>query len=979
MLKEVIDIPQFIDINKVKEHSYFFNKYLNDALLENLRHLYIHDIKSFNLLTKEIYIRGLSFKDKYKNNYLKKNNYNHGLIIYKKSNENSYKTFPFREFGLGDLVKDLKVDNDLFFNYVPIEAIYKYIPSEKQQMFQYKLKEFGFTLLVEDEITKILSENKYRSDKSEENCNEKNLMNSAETSLIPGGELQEILERGGHNYKKFVENYFSDDNLKSKHPYKYGEEILGEIISQNEDLYKRYEKRRDSAFNKLKNNSLYKDIKEFKASNFLSSNNLTTIIFDEEERIAELGNEFHDIYIAQVIATFLNKVAPLNTSIKTLLKHLTAKEKFVIYERYCGQTYEQIGVKMGITRERVRQIINKTNTKLLNSQTMRVIKMFVDTEISENNILSTKEFFTPLMDIKSNLFLINYMILLDGHYIMSSDEKMVFHQEKFISIEKEIEEKLIDNPVYIEARELMNWNLNDELIYDDVFRRKYYKKVNDRYVNKNLTISAAVSGLFKMFKGKEFENSERGFNEIKNMLYHYLDFTINSNQRSLFARVNDAENIIMVDKGIYKYEEFRSIDVYFVNEIKNKINLEIESKGYADPRTIFQKNTKLINDHNIHTYTHLYFMIKTFFKDDFNVGHQNTLHIYSKENDQVSSEQILLKYIKRNGLTNKGQLMKDLEWNETKLEQSLARVEDIIITDQGNVVSIKGIEQSECYSELISYIKECLSDGYAYTVDILMDILFDKRFNETLKNYYIDNTMGLSQFVKSKISGVRGHKLFLYYKDMNVNGVEDVVLEDLPKVLSSQELKNFLLKKGYSQQKYYISRKVLLEREKILPYTSDVFLNTSKIQIDEINKEKYIREVERLLCDSYILTYSNLESIEVPLNAVEELNITPICGANLINSNNNIRVIEPYQNARYELPILVSKNGPKSYDELVWDLINEKYKGANDSTELVNFLKHQELMNRGTNGVYSILKKSDLFFFNDIGLFHLKSRRENNV
>lgn len=105
----------------------------------------------FNQFRKELYIRGIGFKEELQNNFFKGIDYS--LYPYIKINDNKdrYKSFPFELFGLTQIVTDLKIKSDKFFNYVPVNGFDKFIMPERKELFISKLKEYGFELFYKQD------------------------------------------------------------------------------------------------------------------------------------------------------------------------------------------------------------------------------------------------------------------------------------------------------------------------------------------------------------------------------------------------------------------------------------------------------------------------------------------------------------------------------------------------------------------------------------------------------------------------------------------------------------------------------------------------------------------------------------------------------------------------------------------------------------------------------------------------------------
>src|SRR5699024_2574660 len=128
----ILIFPPYFHLEEVKKYSYYISKYVNDHVIENMRELYKYDKNSLNQFRKELYIRGIGFKKELQNNFLKGIDYNLYPYIRVSDDKHRYKNFPFELFGLTQIVSELKITSDKFFDYIPINGFAKYIPSERK-------------------------------------------------------------------------------------------------------------------------------------------------------------------------------------------------------------------------------------------------------------------------------------------------------------------------------------------------------------------------------------------------------------------------------------------------------------------------------------------------------------------------------------------------------------------------------------------------------------------------------------------------------------------------------------------------------------------------------------------------------------------------------------------------------------------------------------------------------------------------------
>ncbi|HDH7094228.1 TPA: hypothetical protein PJA86_001895, partial [Staphylococcus aureus] len=311
------------------------SRYFNDNVIDNMRELYKQDKNMFNQFRKELHIRGIGFKEELQSNFLKGIEYSVYPYIKINDNKDRYKSFPFELFGLTQIVADLKINSDKFFNYVPVNGFDKFIMPERKELFISKLKEYGFELLYKkEEVIKKRVYNKldiskyvpyqlfshfikycnnkdytiyeinealveYKNAKGTRKktweklynyCIEKRLINNNNTLEynFHNKGLDELLSNNNKSYLEFMEQYFSEDNLLSKWPYVYGQTVIREILESNNVLYENYLLNLNSKLTELKNHINYKYIKDMPISDIINFYELSNIFLNETRLVSEL-------------------------------------------------------------------------------------------------------------------------------------------------------------------------------------------------------------------------------------------------------------------------------------------------------------------------------------------------------------------------------------------------------------------------------------------------------------------------------------------------------------------------------------------------------------------------------------------------------------------------------------------------------------------------------------------------------------------
>ena len=546
---------------------------------------------------------------------------------------------------------------------------------------------------------------------------------------------------------------------------------------------------------------------------------------------------------------------------------------------------------------------------------------------------------------------------------------LLISHKLYRNIKDEIEWYVANGSLVIPLNEL-------EYIYEEnmEFATKWlnefnYKLVNNNFVQSNITIVAALEYVMYLNKDKIFINNDEGYQTLKHKVETLFDKEINSNPRALFSRVADAKNVILIDRNAYKYENFEDIDGEFLVEIKQLVNEELAQGQYADPRLIYKNHSKLMQENNIYSYSHLYSIIKNFYSEDFKVGHQNTLYIYPKESNNLTAEDILTKYLDECPIVSIDKVLKDLKWKRIKLEQMIPRLTNVILNGNQEIILIKGIEEEEDYDVLYNLVNNEVAKGYLITADLYIMVVFDEKLSVLINKYNIKDLHSFAQFVKSKFMYMMGHSQFLYSKYTEYRNIEDIIVSKLPQMITTKELRNFVVEKGYSEQRYYKMKNILVDENKIIPYNNDIFLNLEKFNLSS-NIENNLLEILKVKLDENIyLTKNQLQKINVEIN--ESLMATPEIIAHIAKVN-GYHLLEAYYGSTYELPIITNKF--KSYSELVYTIIKKDFKGIYSEEKLLSFLKLRGLVTENSDQIYFTIKESDYFTFDNVGFFNLNER-----
>ncbi|MFC5465963.1 sigma factor-like helix-turn-helix DNA-binding protein [Lederbergia graminis] len=127
-MNEYILIPSYID-NVQDIHSQYLNVFFRDVEiierkipLNEIRNVYIKDRELFFKIVDELSLRGFQFISKKTNNILPTINPDFSSYISVIENNNMFLDINFQQYGLSGFAQRFMVENDLFFNHIPLKG-----------------------------------------------------------------------------------------------------------------------------------------------------------------------------------------------------------------------------------------------------------------------------------------------------------------------------------------------------------------------------------------------------------------------------------------------------------------------------------------------------------------------------------------------------------------------------------------------------------------------------------------------------------------------------------------------------------------------------------------------------------------------------------------------------------------------------------------------------------------------------------------
>src|SRR5699024_11672727 len=122
---------------------------------------------------------------------------------------------------------------------------------------------------------------------------------------------------------------------------------------------------------------------------------------------------------------------------------------------------------------------------------------------------------------------------------------------------------------------------------------------NKSFVPKSISNSDSLSYILKENQGKSFKISDENTEFLKEEIYNTFGKVIDSNTRSLFARVADAKNVVLIEEGTYAYVDFTDVNPSFLSELKirsEEHTSELQSRFDLVCRLLLEKKKRQRTD-----------------------------------------------------------------------------------------------------------------------------------------------------------------------------------------------------------------------------------------------------------------------------------------------------------------------------------------------------------------------------------------------
>jgi len=879
-------------------------------------------------------------------------------------------------------IKELKLLNKLDIN-----SLYGFMELDVDHIK--KEKGFGEKTIIniekiKNEINKFVISNKiYEGDVIQilnVNCLNKGILNDIYTKEIDQNILEAFYEKDDENKSVINAIKYKLKNKEKSLLEDLNVELLSDFmkIEKNElKKFRGYGKKTIENIlnykNVIKNYVLEEQIYEknindiLQAEVFNNSKNIQSFLFDNENRTFW-------------ILTWINELAGKNKKYSHLYKlryGLGDNKK---------ETLESIGSKVGMTRERVRQICKKINIKIKSDYEQERLKPLYEEiykKIDENvGIMSLSNLSKALFsDYENNNMFINVDIFLKEvlcnlvKYNMHFEDKQIKIKKEnygkinkikklFISEIKEKKEyvysdldlwKLDIRVIKKKLKSELNISYLDDLIISEVCNDLDYKYDSETKIvfSKNYYLLKNGGLIDKIFYIMKKENREMHFKEIAKELNKIGENYSEHNVYSCIGRDSD-NNFLQWNPGSYVIKEKMQYPVELLKDIEKWAVNILKETPFVSLNGAYNKFGKRCNLYDINSEYGIYSWMRlknndylkyprlpyVYLKKSFkgNISILEALEYYVKNNDEVE-KRILENYAFKKLCIKEFQL--NLALTET---DNIIKLSDNILIHKDNLIYDKDVLDSK-----LKEISGKTVDDYKISIE--------KIFNEN-EIFFISNgiktTYLLYDIIKKDYSNLFDTKHYPYLIKTSVDrqkewgslvdGVERFISKANKPCLLIDIQKKFENELGYNRQ----SINEVFQKKSIFKYQINCLVHKTLIEWDSIKQNlleieaiKYYKEsLIKGDCVGFISELVESNNLpELPKNVYWSESL--LC--DILRKGNNFKIFGNKKNIF--IPIIENSDINDFDDVIIFYLEkNEDWRGVAKKSQFEEFLRKKKII-----------------------------------
>lgn len=719
------------------------------------------------------------------------------------------------------------------------------------------------------------------------------------------------------------------------------------------------------------------DVTLYSAINFFELNFL--LDFDNfkdfsKRKLSELiiNSEYLDENLKLVINHILSLINTFMTPYNDVLNFINSsktRDVEIFKLRLSGMTLHEIGDLFNISRERVRQIEKKFYKKINRIMPPNILRIF-ELSFYEDGFYHVNTSFT-FDKLLLNLIDNN----LDSELEFSKEWNMIVNKKNIRTLNK-IDSlfKSISTTGYIEEIDLRKKILLLKNKHNKTFINKLYgnftsmlKRYNLElkegyifnskisYINFfELIIIAKMNGHIDLKNESDLNNFKFAFSQFKNTneANEYFSDENEKIVRKIASIVSRNNTFISLGSNEFRTVNRHKIPYQLIYEIGAFIEQILIEEEFVSPLKIMNAYQKQLDSLG-YNFDVIYNFLKRSFENKFDFGKGNTMYIFPKGAEKLSTETLIYNKLKQlGGYVHKNILENELGLTRTTIDQNIAKSRFMrsingylkLIEDQSNIVENKNFTDHV----LLAGFKQLDLQNFISINMLFQELRFNEDFSTILNTYRINNDVELSPIIKQLFPDLIGHTKYLYPASSKLETYQ-VFLSQISDTYSFTK-KDFLeagdvLNYGHSTRELTLDS-AINDLKIVRLNSSGYFMDGSLLIVDDDIISSLRRYIESQFDEGSFLSLQTLKGYKRQLNplpssiswshelihyiSLKYLNYSPV----------NIPGIHYYED-----PLIITPaNSELTYSEIVLEKLSD-YDGNMHEHYLYDYFKSEGLVN----------------------------------
>lgn len=511
----------------------------------------------------------------------------------------------------------------------------------------------------------------------------------------------------------------------------------------------------------------------------------------------------------------------------------------------------------------------------------------------------------------------------------------------------------------------------DDSIFAELLKNTEYVKilsengvkiVDDYYYKENISKICLFEFYLKYYHKEPLRVNSKTAEEYNKFFRDKIGINMNMNSRSLEGLGARSDNIILVNPRTYSHIDLVGIDEVTVLHMKKILDLRLSKKECVNAKEIYEVMNEFYPE-EFYSKHHVYSLINHYF-DEYTTSKGNSLDITKKGKTILSKTDVVYDICKENDSIIK---IKDLkaktEWSMNRIYNAIDNSEKVIKLGPNKCAIIEDLLNDSIKTKIREISKEAFKDGYAFTKSIYSEfILQDEELSKFVDRYNIKQPKEIASLIKYLNEEISGNNNFLYRKEQPIDCLEEAIKDKYYGHITKDELKDFLLKHGYSQISVYQTMDRIVNKGVYVQIDREKYLVKEAFNVDEDALKKVIAYVKNNI-ESYghFIPNVHLDKMKEDID-FGEYDLNQYTVSNVLEQNGYRKLFRYKMKNNLDVVVLVKDDSEYEFiDSLAYDIIKNEYDGSMDEKDVYDFLAEK--------GIYE--KIDDILFkkmYNDMNI-----------